>query len=243
MKSYRRISHSFLTKVHLELSNYKSEGSLPFYSLITSVLFYLPLMTTMISLKKEANMPPELFSAMILVFQCFSMDFSTLPYISLSINRDNISILKTLPIQQKGDFFAKLVPAFVFYSPVYLIFTVLSLSIIGQMEEIFPFILVSLSFSLLIIFASNYLGNQFPNFNYSNVFEILKKGAGAILSRFLSTLCAIPLVVFTIVLPMLSVNRLLSYFLAFSFFFLLSILFLFLSQRSLRRFYKSDYTR
>ena len=243
IQSYKRISHPFFMKVHLEFSNYVHEGTLFFFSLITSILFYLTLINTMISLKKDTNIPFEIYTGMVLIFQCFSMDFSTLPYIALSINKENLVLLKTFPIKKNGDFFAKLVPSFALYLPLYLIYTTISLSVVASMETILPFVLISFAFALSVIFSSNYLGNRFPNFNYGNVFEILKKGIGAILSRFLSTIFCIPLTVFVIGFPMLGINRLLSYLIAFIFFGILAILFLVFSRKRLNQFYKSDYTR
>ena len=87
--------------IRREFSSYKNESGLIVSSLLTPLLLIISLSITLYTLKFVSNLEISYVHMLACIFLLTSLDLNELPFVSLSLEKKNISYIKSLPYETK----------------------------------------------------------------------------------------------------------------------------------------------
>lgn len=184
----KKINYKFIG-IKRELSLYKSDYNVVISSFITSIA--LPIITSVylyVGFPKDANAFGPIAKPLYFYMFLASLFVPFISYISLSLEKNNIYLLKSLPLDKKKFFNNKIsigtIFSFLFTLVVFLCYSFAK--DVSIVEKIFMLIL-GLFYSQFINLMGFLLGIVFVNYDYSFSNE-LQKGWGPFLISFLSIL-------------------------------------------------------
>ncbi len=106
-----------------------------------------------------------------------------LPSVSLSLEKKNLSILKSMPINRKKLTKMKILPSLLVYLPYQTALFILFLFASPMnLDSILSLFLLAFSYPIMIISFSFLMGCLFPNFNHQNITSLMKKGTALTIS-------------------------------------------------------------
>lgn len=146
-------------------------------SLAISFLFLCYLLKYTGSTNQESL---SIFTGIFLLVSSFDV---LLPSVSLSLEKKNLSMLKSMPLDLRKLIRMKILPSLLVYLPYQaLLFILFLFASPMNFDSILSLFLLSFSYPIMIISFSFLMGCVFPNFNYQNLSSLMKKGAGITIS-------------------------------------------------------------
>lgn len=225
-----------------EFSNYKNEGSILINAYVMPITMLISLATVMFSLKySNTQIEVNIFQMMGIGFMLLTCCFYVIPYTSLSLEKKDLMLIKTLPYSQNQMVYIKLLPSYILYLPLIILNMIIYICMyISSPIYVVSIILLGTLYPILIINFSFLMGIIFPNFNYTNAGELLKKGWGVSLSYiffFISTIVLISsLLISYFILKTILIGVIIDTFLTLFF----SIFFFLCSKNKLQKLLESE---
>ncbi len=146
-------------------------------SLAISFLFLCYLLKYTTSTNKESL---ALFTGILLLVSSIDV---LLPCVSLSLEKKNLSMLKSMPLNLRKMIKMKILPSLLVYLPYQaLLFILFLFASPMDLDSILSLFLLSFSYPIMIISFSFLMGCVFPNFNYQDLSSLMKKGTSLTIS-------------------------------------------------------------
>lgn len=146
--------------------------------IVSPTIYLVCYIITLIMMKLSGN-PPIFLEMIALIAGVYSIISPVFSFSSLSLEKREIALLKTMPFDNRNLFWAKLSPSLL----LYLLFTLVSEIAYLAISGVEPLYFVLILFVSLAYVASDSLfgflmGCIFPNFNWDNPAEIPTRGTG-----------------------------------------------------------------
>lgn len=195
--NYRKIS------LRKELSNYRDDKTILVNGFVYPMTMFLSFGSTSLALYLNKAFSDNAWAYQMICFGglLISMSFYMIPFASMSMERQNLSYMKSFPISLKNLMIRKLSLCFLMILPLAILFGTVFLFLAPfSLDYLFSVLIISLLYPLFVIVFSFYMGVRFPNFNYGNAAELMKKGAGptlCLVGTFLSCIIGEGIMVFS----------------------------------------------
>lgn len=186
-KQMKLLDHPRRLIFHREFSNYLSDSSIfngnaPQLSILLSLIITMVFMR--ISVVDGKHVPLMILEICGISFLLFSFFFTCLPFVALSLERKNLAYLKTFPLSYRKMLWQKLSPSVVLSLPLVPIIFVVYLCLVGfEADFAISLAMVALTYPMMIILYSFWIGTCFPNFSFEFSAELMNKGKGILLSH------------------------------------------------------------
>ena len=243
-KSKSQLSHPKYILLKREWKIYRQDKTFLLDVFIFPITMTLSLGITLFSLSMTDAFSnyPNLMNGIILGAICLNAFYVSLPYASTSLEKKDLSLIKTLPMSMSTLSNIKLLPSLILFIPISVIASIVFL-FAGNIDILFVIMVFILSvlYPSTIILFSFFMGVTLPNFNYSNSLELIKKGWGIGISNIghaiLSLVCTTIFIFFSL-LNILWMGFVIVSILLLS----LSIVFYILSKKKMKRLFESEIT-
>lgn len=164
-----------------ELSNYKDDKTVLVNGFIFPLTSFLSFFSVALALYLSGVFDEKVWGYQLICLSCAiaSMPFYLIPFSSMSMERQNISFMKSLPVSLNKIMGWKLWLCLLMILPVSTLFGLTYLFLAPfSLDFLFALLALTFLFPVLMVVYSFYIGVRFPNFNAGNASELMKKGAG-----------------------------------------------------------------